>query len=129
MRIAAIALTLGLVGCSLLPPEYDNNEYELLARLETTVLMINENCEDTAFVVERIPGLEYDARVLHTYTFYIPQNTDVYGIAEILKDDVLQFKAQYDKGEGNKVYCDLKTKLFLQKVRAAMEAVAQKPRS
>lgn len=124
-----MTLTLGLVGCSLIPPQYDNNEYEILARLETNVVMINERCDDTAFVESRIPDLEFDARLLHTYTFYIPQNTDVFGIAEILKDDVLQFKAQYVKGKGNKVYCTLKTKIFLQKVRDTLDAVGKKPRS
>ena len=117
-----------LVGCTLLPQRYDNNEYELLARLETNVAMINERCDDEAFVESRLSDLEYDARLLHTYTFYTPSNVDVYNIVDILRQDVLEFKHQYEKDEATSTYCNFKTKLFLQKVRSALEAVGQKPR-
>ena len=123
-------LTLWLAGCAYLTPpqEYDNNEYELLARIETHVTMIRENCDDPQFVESRLPDLEFDARLLHAYTFHIPRNTEVFQIAEILKDDALQIKAQYDKGKANPTYCKLKTKLFVEKVRRALEAVAKKTR-
>ena len=126
--IAAIALTLALTGCGLLPATYDNNEYLLLSRLEANVVMINEVCGNAELVESRIPDLEYDVRTLHSFTFYIPRNTDVYEIVDILKGDVIEFKEQYEKGKGNKTYCTLKTKIFLEKVRSTMEAVAKKDR-
>ncbi len=125
--ILAMVLTLGLTSCSLFPTEYDNNEYEMLARLEANVSMIHEDCS-TEFVNERTPMLEYDVRTLHSYTFYIPRNTEVFNIINILKQDVLEFKKQYDIGKGNKTYCKLKTKIFLEKVRDTMKAVANKQR-
>lgn len=121
-------LTMFLVGCSLIPQKYDNNEYELLARLETSAVLINQNCDDEQTVKSLIPALEYDALLLHTYTFYTPRNTDVYEIVDILKGDVLEFKNQYEKGKGTKTYCSLKSELFLKKVRTALEVVAKKPR-
>lgn len=126
--IAAIALSILVAGCGLIPQKYDNNEYELLARLETNASIINERCDDTAFVESRLPDLEFDARLLNSYTLYIPRNTDVYQISNILRDDVNEFKAQYEKGEATPSYCKIKTKLFLKKVRDTLEAVAQKPR-
>lgn len=118
-----------IVGCSsLLPQHYDPNEYELLARLETTVRLIQEDCSQPEKVTNKLPVLIADAELLHTYTFYIPRNTEVYKMANILKDDVREFKAQYEKGKGNALYCKLKTKTFLIKVRRALTAVAKKQR-
>ena len=127
-KFTALFFVLLLTSCSLIPQQYDNNEYELLARLETNVAIINEKCDDEAFVESRLFDLEYDAKLLHTYTFYTPSNVDVYNIVDILKQDVLEFKHQYEKDEATPTYCTLKTKLFLQKVRSALEAVGQKPR-
>lgn len=126
--LLALSLAVLITGCSLLPQKYDNNEYELLTRLEATALIMNENCGDEERIKQLIPRLDYDARVLHTYAFYTPRNTDVYGIVDILKTDVQEFKSQYDKGRGNKTYCTLKTSLFLQKVRDTLEVVGNKPR-
>ena len=126
-RITALLL-LGLAGCAMIPQQYDNNEYELLARLEARTVIINENCDNEDVVKSHIEALDFDARTLHSYTFYIPRNTEVFEIAEILKNDTKEFKDQYDAGKGNATYCGLKTKIFLKKVRDTMEAVAQKPR-
>ncbi len=128
--VATLVLIWGLAGCAYLTPpqEYDNNEYELLARIETHVTMIRMNCDDPQFVESRLPDLEFDARLLHSYTFHIPRNTEVFQMAEILKGDALQLKAQYEKGKATPTYCRLKTKLFVEKVRRALEAVAKKTR-
>jgi hypothetical protein len=123
-----IFVAIFLAGCSLFPQEYDNNEYELLARLETSVVLINENCDDNSIVSSYIPELEYNARLLHTYAFYTPRNTEVYEIANILKEDVMEFKKQYEIGKASKFYCTAKSNLFLKKVRTALEAVAKKSR-
>jgi hypothetical protein len=127
--LVAFFVVVFFTGCSMLPQKYDNNEYELLARLETSVVMISEQCDSEQHVNSLMPTLEYDARLLHTYSFYIPRNTEVYGIADILMKDVLEFKNQYERNTATPTYCKLKTKLFLSKVRTALEAVAQKPRS
>ena len=121
-------LALFIAGCGLLPPKFDNNEYELLSRLEATALIMNENCGNNEFVESMIPTLEYDARVLHTYAFYTPKNTEVYEIADILKNDVTEFKEQYEEDKASRTYCVLKTELFLEKVRTTLEVVAEKPR-
>jgi hypothetical protein len=129
MKTLIIAsLVLLLSGCSLLPQQYDNNEYELLARLETSAVLLNQKCDDEQAIKRLIPTLEYDALLLHTYTFYTPRNVDVYQIVDVLKNDMLEFKKQYDNGNGSKTYCSLKTELFLKKVRTALEVVANKPR-
>ena len=126
--LLTVILTLGITACSLLPAKYDNNEYELLARLEAITSMINEECDNIEFVKSHIPMLEVNVRTLHSYTFYIPRNDDVYEIVDILKGDVLEFKSQYENDKGNKTYCTLKTKIFLKKIRDTMEVVAKKQR-
>jgi hypothetical protein len=125
--LLALTLTLGLSACSLIPQQYDNNEYEMLARLEANVAMINEDCS-TEYVESRLGVMEYDVRTLHSYTFHIPRNKDVHEIINIIKDDVLEFKTQYDKKQGNKMYCTIKTKILLEKIQDAMKAVAGKVR-
>lgn len=112
----------------MLPQAYDNNEYELLARLETTVRLIHDDCDDVEKVTAKLPALIHDAELLHTYTFYIPRNTEVYKMANILRDDVREFEAQYNKSEATPLYCRLKTRAFLIKVRRSLEAVGQKKR-
>jgi len=126
--ISALFFILTLTSCSLFPTNYDNNEYELLARLETNVALINENCDDATFVKSRLFELEYDTKLLHTYTYYIPNNTEVYQIVDILSQDVVEFSHQYEKGDATPTYCKLKTRFFLDKVRTTLEAVGQKPR-
>ena len=126
--ILSLTLALAITGCGLFPQVYDNNEYQLLAQLETSVQLIDENCSDPDRVRDYMPRLVYDATLLHTYTFYIPANTEVYGMADILKKDVREFEAKYKNGEPKPVYCKLKSKLFLKKVRRALEAVAKKKR-
>ncbi len=126
--LLTITLAVGISGCSVMPQYYDNNEYELLARLETSVRLIQEDCAKPEEVVEQLPTLIHDAELLHTYTYYIPKNTEVFDMATILKDDVREFEAQYEKGAGNTLYCKLKTKAFLEKVRLSLDAVAKKQR-
>lgn len=125
--IAGLVLVLAITGCAL-PQKYDNNEYELLARLETTVRLMSDDCDDPQLVTNRLPVLINDAELLHTYTFYIPKNTEVFDMATILRDDVREFETQYEKGEAKPLYCKLKTKAFLTKVRRSLEAVAKKQR-
>lgn len=126
--LISMTVALFLMGCQLFPQVYDNNEYELLARLETSVRLIQDDCKDADKVIEQLPTLIADAELLHTYTFYIPRNTEVYEMVNILRDDVREFEAQYEKGKGNQLYCKLKTKAFLLKVRRSLEAVAKKKR-
>lgn len=130
MKKLMISLTLVvfLAGCSVLPQVYDNNEYELLARLETTVRLMQDDCAERDIILGELPRLIHDAELLHTYTFYIPRNTDVYKMVNILRDDVREFEAQYEKNADNPLYCKLKTKAFLTKVRRSLEAVAKKKR-
>lgn len=118
---------IALSGCTL-TPTYDNNEYELLARLETSIRLIQEDCGVREKVVQRLPVVVSDAELLHTYTFYIPKNTEVFEIATILRDDIRQFESHYEKGTDSPIYCKLKTKTFLEKVRLSLEAVAKKKR-
>lgn len=126
--LATLSLAAALTGCSVFPQYYDNNEYELLARLETSVRLIQEDCSARERVMERLPTLVADAELLHTYTFYIPRNTEVFDMVNILRDDVRQFETQYKNGTDNTLYCKLKTKTFLEKVRSALSAVAKKQR-
>lgn len=114
------------VGCSTGATKYDNNEYELLARLETTVRLMQEDCPTRELVIGQLPTLIADAELLHTYTFYIPRNTEVFGMVKILRDDIREFEQQYNKNTDNPLYCKLKTKAFLAKVRRSLEAVGKK---
>ena len=120
-----------LSGCaSFFPAEYDNNEYYILAKLETDVKLVKEMCAVSQQAVENeILGLVRSAELLHTYTFYIPRNTDVYNMATILKNDIREFEKNYAEGKGNTLYCKLKTSVFLKKVRITLKAVAQKVRN
>lgn len=126
--IVSLVFALALTSCSLLPQVYDNNEYQLLAQLETRIQLVNEQCSDTDTVRSHIPHLVYDAELLHTYTFYIPKDTEVFEMSTILRDDVRQFEERYQNGVPSLAYCKLKTKTFLLKVRTALKAVAKKKR-
>jgi len=130
MKLKIVLLSLVfLAGCAVLPADFDNNEYELLTRLETSAAIMNENCNDRDVVVSYLAIFEYDARLLHTYSFYLPKNTEVFGIAEILKNDTIEFTQQYVEQKDTPTYCNLKTKTFLEKVRTALKSVAEKPRN
>lgn len=126
-KILSIALVIGLTGCAM-PQVYDNNEYGLLAGLETSVRLTQEDCGDNEAIANAIPALVREAELLTTYTFYIPKNSDVYEMSKILRDDIREFEAQYEKGDGNPLYCKLKTKQFIIKARDVLETVGKKLR-
>lgn len=117
-----------LTGCSL-TPVYDNNEYELLARLETSVRLAQEKCSNPNSIRNMLSYMVRDSEVLHTYTFYIPNNTEVYKVATILRDDIREFEKQYNNNEATPTYCKLKTGVFLDKVRDTLSTVARKRRN
>lgn len=126
MKLLGIVLIALLLSSCALTSQYDNNEYELLARLETSVRLVSEHCSTPERVKTYIPDMIQDSELLTTYTFYIPKNTDVYQMSVILRDDIREFEAQYEKDAATTLYCKLKTKTFLTKVRTALDAVASK---
>lgn len=118
-----------VTGCAGLTPIYDNNEYQLLAELETSVRLTQKNCSNANVVTNQLPSMVRDAEVLYTYTFYIPNNTEVYKIAKILRDDIREFETQYKNNQATPTYCKLKTNVFLDKVRDTLSTVARKRRN
>lgn len=117
-----------VTGCSAMPQYYDNNEYELLARIETTTRLIQENCGDSTKVMNFVPTLVEDSELLDTYTQFVPRDEEAHKIAHILKGDARELESQYKKGTDNPTYCKLKTEALLVKVRSALTAVAKEKR-
>ncbi len=116
-----------IAGCNMFPPKFDENEYLLLSRLETHARMLHDECSEPDQVRARIHQLVEDAEVLTTYTFYIPKNTEVFEISKILRDDTREFERRYADGkEPSITYCRLKAQVFIEKVRATLEAVGLK---
>ena len=113
----------------MLSQTYDNNEYEMLAKIEVTTSLMVEHCDDSNIILTYVPLLEYDTHVFQTYTKYTPNNSELSTIADILRTDVDQFKKQYFDGKATSTYCKIKTKLFLNKIHSALEASAGKIRN
>lgn len=121
-------LAVVLVGYSLIPQYYDNNEYELFARLETSARLIQYNCNDDEKVISQLPELIQVSELLYTYTKYTPQNDDVHQMAKILRNDINEFNQQYITGKDSVLYCTLKMKTFIKKTNRALEAIGKKER-
>lgn len=127
-RYIAITLPLVLTGCALLPQNYDNNEFGLLARIETNGRLVKESCESPAAVTPRLNAMVEDVELLTTYTFYTPNNSETYQSAILIKDDIYEFRNQYTSGKATPSYCKIKSQVIVIKTQRVLESVGQKPR-
>lgn len=108
------------------PPKYDNNEYALLAQLSTHSQFLLDDCSDADAARDRLVDMQYAAANLTTYAFYLPDNEEFFQISAVINNDVTQFSAKYADGEAPSVkYCELKTKILLEKIDSAMTAMGK----
>jgi hypothetical protein len=122
--LSALALVVILSGCSLLPPNYDNNEYMQFARLETHSRFLREECVDPVLVRNRLDLMLFDAELLNSYSFFLPRNSEIFEISKILATDVREMMDRYDDGEAPSItYCKIKSKAFTTKARRALESI------
>ena len=122
--LSLLAVVLIVSGCSLLPPNYDNNEYLQFARLETHSRFLREECVYPILVRNRLDQMLWDAELLNSYSFFLPRNSDIFEISKILAEDVREMMARYDDGEAPSItYCKIKSKAFTTKARRALESI------
>jgi len=122
--LSLLAVVLIVSGCSLLPPNYDNNEYLQFARLETHSRFLREECVDPILVRNRLDQMLWDAELLNSYSFFLPRNSDIFEISKILAEDVREMMARYDDGEAPSItYCKIKSAAFTTKARRALESI------
>lgn len=122
--LSTLAIVLVLSGCSLLPPNYDNNEYMQFAKLETHSRFLREECVDPVLVRNRLDKMLWDSELLNSYSFFLPRNSEIFEISIILADDVREMMARYDDGEAPSItYCKIKSKAFTTKARRALESI------
>jgi len=127
--LLTVALSLLLLGCSLTAQKYDNNEYKMLVHFVVSIEEVKAQCsEDGSFVRSSLPALRFNARMIEKYSEYTPDNPEVQLVSKILRDDIDQLIAFYDKNKHNKTYCRIKTDLILRKAERILEAVGKKKR-
>lgn len=126
MKIKLFLLSLLLSGCSLLPQQFDNNEFHLLATIETEARLMN--CQSYKSVNYSIDILHYKTELLTTYTKYTPKNNELHEIAKILRDDINELKYQHDIGDSDVVYCSYKKHFLINKVQQALKTTGKKIR-
>jgi len=116
--LGAIVVT----SCSIFPPKYDNNEYQLLVELEVASRRIKENCSDPNTIRQYLESMAHSTEILNTYSFYLPNNTDLFEISKILVHDIQEMKGRYNDGKKpSEIYCKLKAETLTAKVRRALE--------
>ena len=125
-NILIVILLVTLSGCaSILPPDYDNNEYYILARLETHSRFLRDECPYPKQVKQRLYTMLFDAELLNSYAYFLPRNSETYEISKILRDDVAEMQKRYDSEKQPSItYCKMKSKLFTAKARRIMESTA-----
>ena len=112
-----------LIGCSLIPPKYDNNEYYILARLETHSRFLKDECLSPNKVKNRLATMIFDAKLLNSYAFFLPRNSEVFEISKILEQDVTEMIARYKQQPPSSTYCKLKAAIFTKKARRALQSI------
>lgn len=114
-----------LAGCStIFPPNYDNNEYYIFARLETHSRFLRNECSDAELVKARLDKMLFDAELLNSYSFFLPRNSEIFEVSKILATDVREMLQRYQGEKPPSVtYCKIKSKAFTTKSRKALETV------
>ena len=126
-NLIIIFLFIFLIGCSLVAPKYDNNEYLLLTEIETNSRMLVSECANPGKVILRLDKLVNTVETFFTYTFYIPNNDDTYEIAKVLRQNVYEIQNRYQQNPPpSKAYCGIKAKILVQTSQRALEAVGAK---
>ena len=118
-----------IAGCDIVPQFYDNNEYLILAEIETSSRLLHGECVDTNYnISQRVNTLYEKAEVFRTYTFYQPQNEVVAEQANIIADNIGELRQRYRRGEPSESYCQLKAEAITIASQRALMAIGNKPR-
>jgi len=111
----------------MIAPKYDNNEYELLVRLEVDSRLLVADCEDPELVRARLRSMVDTSEMFFTYTFYIPHNDDTYNLAQIVRKNISELDARYKKeSPPSRTYCGIKARVLIENTQRALEAVGSK---
>ena len=118
-----------ITGCtSLLPADYDNNEYAGFAQLEALARTAYPVCNDPDKVRPIVGEMKAAAEYLYTYTRYLPGNEETNEVADIIRENITEMRNRYNKQNPSKTYCELKLRTLVASTQRALIAVGKKIR-
>ena len=123
--IIIIVFTALLTSCVVAtPPTFDSNEYWLYAQLETHSRFLQEECVDAEKVKQRLPKMLFIAQQLSAYTFYLPNNHEVYWATKTITEDITQLAQKY-QGDNTPTatYCKLKSSIITTNTRDVLRSI------
>lgn len=120
--IASLAL---LTSCGwMIPPPFDTNEYGLYAELETHSRFLRTECVDPDKASKRVYEMLFVVEQLSTYTYYLPDNVEMYEATSIIAENIIQLAQKYSGDETPSVsYCELKSKIITSDTRDVLESL------
>jgi len=116
-----------LSGCSwLTPPKYDNNEYLIITELETHSRFLVNECQDTTLASKRIKTMVFRSETLQTYTFFLPNNSELHGSSNLINKQLLEFAARYQADTPpSSAYCKIKAKTLVSEMHRILTTLGQ----
>ena len=118
-----------LAGCDIVPQFYDNNEYMILAKIETSSRLLRDECVDINHdTTPRIEQLYETAELFRTYTFYQPQNKLVAEQGKIIADNIGELRMRERQGEPSASYCQLKAETITVAAQRVLSTIGNKTR-
>lgn len=120
-----------LTACDFVPQFYDNNEYLILAEIETSSRLLRNECVDNeADVVGRVDALYEHSELLKTYTFYQPQNEITNEQATIIANNIYELRSKYRQGETppTEKYCQIKAETITIAAQRVLVTIGSKTR-
>ena len=101
-KLYTLAIVVLLAGCSMLAPDFDNNEYGQFVRLETHAEYLQEECK-TGEAMPRLNAMKFYTNNLVSYTSNLNGNDELARVAEILYNDLQEM---LNRNEMSKTYCE-----------------------
>lgn len=116
-----------IVSCGwMTPPPFDTTEYALLVELETHARFLETECANSNYAEMRLNDMLFIAEQLNTYTYYLPDNEELYEATLVVVEDVEQMSEKYTATETPSVgYCQMKTKIILANVHTILETLGK----
>jgi len=126
--LLVIATAIAISGCSIFGARFDSNEYASFVHLHTEAAVAIDNCNNPDALRANIDSMVEEITFLYTYTKHLPNNSNTFNIATILRANINELDQAYTDGTKSETYCHFKLKLMTQHLDRALEAVAVKGR-
>jgi len=119
-KLYTLGIVILLAGCSMLAPDFDNNEYAYFVDINTHAEYLKSECGGD--VTGRLEHMKFKSARLLTYSSHFENNEEITAVATIIDNDIAELIGR-NKNGFSKTYCELKADQLLIKLDRILDAI------